>query len=169
MTVEYESHGLPLDEYQLSRADHRRQGEAEDIAAWVEREVAKAPPWSEERYQQFQELVERWTVPPPWEYMRWRVLRYCGHIQEVERHRRETRPDRGSQDKCCSECGKAPAVIVAFEVIGPVAEPPAAPREKSRNMVSRRGRMGRRTKTELEAENSALRAEVERLRRTAAE
>ncbi|AKA08810.1 hypothetical protein SAZ_23745 [Streptomyces noursei ZPM] len=29
--------------------------------------------------------------------------------------------------------------------------------------------MGRRTKTELEAENSALRAEVERLRRTVAE
>ncbi|WP_039629534.1 hypothetical protein [Streptomyces sp. 769] len=169
MTVEYESQGLPLDAYQLSRADHRRQGEAEDIAAWVERQLAKAPPWSEERFRQLQELLGSHATPPPWEYMRWRVRLYCRHVQEVERHCRETRPDMGARDKCCSECGKNPAVIVAFEVIGPAAEPPAPPREKSRNTVSRGGRVGRRTKAELEAEDSELRVEVERLHRTVAE
>ncbi|MFG2533155.1 hypothetical protein [Streptomyces sp. NPDC048516] len=56
MTVEYESHGLPLDAYQLSPADRRRQGAAEDIAAWVERQAAKSPPLSAEQFRQVQEL-----------------------------------------------------------------------------------------------------------------
>ncbi|MGY5080929.1 hypothetical protein ACWIGX_28195 [Streptomyces nigrescens] len=170
MSIEYESLGLPLGEYQLSRADHRRQREADGIAAWVEREVAKAPPWSEEKIREMQELFDSETGPPPWEYMRWRVRLYCGHIQEVERHRRASRPDEGvGADVPCAECGKDPAVIVAFEVVGPVAEPPMAPQVSSRNTASRRGSAGRRTKAELEAENSALRAEVERLRRTVTE
>ncbi|MFG2861710.1 hypothetical protein [Streptomyces sioyaensis] len=167
MTIEYESHGLPLDEYQLSRADHRRQREADEIAAWVERQVAKAPPWSEEQYQHVQAMLDSHTAPPPWEYMRWRVRLYCGHIQEIERHCRDARPDRGTQDIRCSECGKNPAVMVAFEMIGAVAEPPKAPKTKSRNTASDRGRSSRRTRADLEAENSALHAEVERLRRSA--
>lgn len=166
MKVAYESHGLPLDEYQLSRADHRRQSEGDEIAAWVERQVAKAPPWSEEQYQRVQAMLASHTAPPSWEYMRWRVRLYCGHIQEIERHCRDARPDRGTQDARCSECGKNPSVIVAFEVIGAVAEPPQAPRTKPQNTASRRGRTSRRTKADLEAENSALRAEVERLRRS---
>ncbi|WP_119203697.1 MULTISPECIES: hypothetical protein [unclassified Streptomyces] len=166
MTIEYESLGQPLGEYQLTRADHRRQQEAEDIAAWVEKQLAKAPRWSEEKIRQVQELFESCTVPPPWEYMRWRVRLYCGHIQEVKGLRRESRPDGRATDVCCSECGKSPAVIVAFEVIGPVAEPPAAPQVMPRNTASRPVPADRRTKAELEAENATLRAEVERLRRT---
>ncbi|REK90821.1 hypothetical protein DY245_08235 [Streptomyces inhibens] len=84
MKIEYESLGLPLGEYQLSRADHRRQREAEDIAAWVEHHLAKAPRWSEEKIREMLELFELSAVPPSWEYMRRRVRLYCGHIQEVE-------------------------------------------------------------------------------------
>ncbi|WP_159038785.1 hypothetical protein [Streptomyces sp. NRRL B-1140] len=65
--------GVPLEEYQLTRADHRRQDDAVAMADWVQRQLAKAPPW-------------------------W----HCGHIREVRCSRSKERPDGGvtGRERC---------------------------------------------------------------------
>lgn len=83
-------------------------------ADWVQRQLAKAPPWSDEQLEAVRELLG--PPPPPEEFTRWRVRLYCGHICEVIRPRRQERPDGGVTDKeRCAECGLGPSVIVAFE------------------------------------------------------
>jgi hypothetical protein len=105
---------MPLAEYQLTRADHRRQKEAATIADWVQRQVAKAPRLSDEQLEAIQELLG--PPPRPSEFARWRVRLYCGHIREVMCPRGRERPDAGITDyERCGECGLAPSVIVAFE------------------------------------------------------
>lgn len=106
--------GVPLEEYQLTRADHRRQEEAVAMADWVQRQVAKAPRWSDEKVKAIQELLG----PPTHhsEFARWRVRLYCGHIREERRSRSQERPDGGVTDhERCGECGLDPSVIVASE------------------------------------------------------
>ncbi|MFG2476592.1 hypothetical protein [Streptomyces fagopyri] len=106
--------GVPLEEYQLTRADHRRQEEAVAIMEWVRRQVANAPRWSDEKFRAMQELLG----PPsrPSEFVRWRVRLYCGHMHEVRRSRSQERPDGGITDhERCTECGLDPSVILAFE------------------------------------------------------
>ncbi|MFJ3898182.1 hypothetical protein [Streptomyces sp. NPDC090083] len=84
------------------------------IADWVQRQLAKAPPWSDEQFEEVQKLL--CPPAPPEEFMHWRVRLYCGHICEVTRLRRHERPDGGVTDKeRCAECGLNPSVIVAFE------------------------------------------------------
>jgi hypothetical protein len=105
---------VPLEGYQLTRADHRRQEEAVAMADWVQSQVAKTPRWSDEKFKAIQKLLG--PPPHPSEFARWRVRLYCGHIREVRRSRSQERPDGGVTDQVrCTECGLDPSVIVAFE------------------------------------------------------
>lgn len=166
MEVEYLRHGVPLADYQLTKADHRRQREAVQVHEWVQRQLAKAPPWSDKHWEEMRQLLGPPT--PPWELQRWRLRLYCGHVIEATRNRNNPRADGGGCDEeRCPECGLNPAVIVAFEPLGPAAEPPA---ESSSLMSSRSTQQppaDRRSKAELVAENNALRAELESLRNQA--
>ncbi|MET7718620.1 hypothetical protein [Streptomyces sp. NPDC005407] len=125
MEVEYLSHGVPLADYQLTKADHRRQQERVRAHEWVQRQVAKFPTsLSEESQERLRQLLG--PPIPPWKLHRWRLRLYCGHVIEAARIRQSPRPDEGVCDKeRCPECGLDPAVIVAFEPLGPVADPPA--------------------------------------------
>ncbi|WP_316784302.1 hypothetical protein [Streptomyces sasae] len=75
MEAEFLRHGVPLADYQLAKADHRRQQEAVQLHEWVERQLAKAPPWSEEKREQMVELLG--SPLPPWEFQRWRLREQC--------------------------------------------------------------------------------------------
>ncbi|MFF4532875.1 hypothetical protein ACFY1P_26835 [Streptomyces sp. NPDC001407] len=158
VTVRYQSQGLPLARYELSRADRRRQEEAESIARWVAEQLAKAPPLGPEQLKTIEALLSS-ADSSPREYARWRVRLFCGHIAEVERPADQDRPDERLWDKeTCSECGLSPAVIVAFEHIGLVCEPsppPTPPTPPARKKPSR---------AELELRVAALEKENERLR-----
>ncbi|WP_139140973.1 hypothetical protein [Streptomyces oceani] len=166
MPTQYQSSGSPLNSYELSRSDHRRQRDVENMHRWVEEQLAKAPPFSEEQAERLREMFRLDEPRQPWRYMRWRVRLYCGHVVEVERPRAWERPDGQTSDhEQCTECGKEPAIIVAFEPIAPVGEPPG---EEKRSPTPVRPRT-RRTNADLEAENTKLRTEVERLRRSAQE
>ncbi|MFD9280267.1 hypothetical protein ACFWD7_23685 [Streptomyces mirabilis] len=161
--VEYLCHGVPLADYQPTKADHRRQQEAVRTHEWVQRQVAKAPPWTEERRERMRELLG--PPIPPWELQRWRLRLYCGHIVEAARIRKSPRPDGGVCDKeACPECCLDPSVIVAFEPLGPLADPPPKKRSQKPSRPSRKPPADRRSKAELAAENEALRAELQALR-----
>lgn len=163
MEAEYLRHGVPLTGYQLTKADHCRQQEAVQDHEWVQHHVSKAPPWSDEHWEEICQLFGPPT--PPWELQRWRLRLYCGHVIEVTRNRKSPRPDGGVCDKeRCPECGLDPVVIVAFEPLGPVAEPPAEHRSQRPSGSSLKPPADRRSKAELVAENNALRAELEALR-----
>lgn len=164
MEVEYLRHGVPLADYKLTKADRHRQHEAVQAHEWIQRQLAKAPPWPEERWERMRQLLGPPT--PPWELQRWRLRLYCGHVVEATRIRQSPRPDGGVCDKArCPECGLDPAVIVAFEPLGPVAEPPADNRSRKQSSRSTRTPpVDRRSRAELVAENNALRAELESLR-----
>ncbi|MEV8023034.1 hypothetical protein AB0O76_43460 [Streptomyces sp. NPDC086554] len=114
MSADHQCYGVPLERYQLSRADHRGQQEAVDVAAWVAEQIAKAPRMSDE---QLETILEMLREPrPPVEKMTWRVRLYCGHIREVARPRSWLRPYQGTSGKeTCGDCGLDPALIVAFE------------------------------------------------------
>jgi len=99
------------------------------------------------------------SVPtPPSQMMRWRVRLYCGHIVETRRHCSMEQPTmHGSSSMVCTECGKKPAHIVAYEPLGfldqrPVPPAPAAPpRRPTRAQLERRI-------AELEAQLAATRS-----------
>ncbi|MCK9928833.1 hypothetical protein MXD62_16885 [Frankia sp. Mgl5] len=162
--VTYESHGVPLKEYQLTRADHRRQEGSEDIRRHVD---GLAEQWRAEEAadpvlragrqaaveQALKILFEART--PDHDLMRWRVRLYCGHITETQRHAETARPTmHGSSSMKCPECSKDPSTIVAYEPIGfadqrPV--PPPALKRPTRAQLERR-------LAELEAEVGDLRS-----------
>lgn len=84
------------------------------IADWLQRQLAKAPRWSDEKFKAIQELLG--PPPRPSEFVRWRVRLYCGHMREVRRSQSQERPDGGiTGHERCTECGLDPSVIVAFE------------------------------------------------------
>ena len=160
---EYLRHGVPLADYQLTNADHRRQHEAVEAHEWVQRQLAKAPPWSEERWKKMRELLG--PPLPAWELQRWRLRLYCGHIVAASRSRTSPRPDGGVCDNAaCPECGLDPAVIVAFEPLGPLSGPPPTKRSQRRTPSPQQPPADRRSKAELAAENAALHAELKALR-----
>ncbi|MEU2624645.1 hypothetical protein ABZ642_42155 [Streptomyces sp. NPDC007157] len=163
MEAEYLRHGMPLVDYQLAKADHRRQHEAVRLHEWVKRQLAMAPPWSEKKREQMLELLG--SPPPPWEFQRCRLRLYCGHIVEAARSRKSLRPDGGVCDKeTCPECGLDPSVIVAFEPLGPLADPPPERGSQKLDRSAQEPPTGRRSKAELAAENAAMRAELQALR-----
>ncbi|MFD8512246.1 hypothetical protein ACFV27_14275 [Streptomyces antimycoticus] len=135
--VEYESHGCPLENYQLTRGDHRQQEQSENIRRWAEKVLAEKE--AEERADPVLAAGRRAAADraldmlrsfqtPEREIMRWRVRLYCGHIVETRRHRENGKPTlHGSSSMQCPECGKDPSVIVAFEPIGLAGDPLAPP------------------------------------------
>lgn len=163
MEAEYLRHGVPLTDYQLTRADHRRQHEAVQDHEWAQRHAVQAPRWSDEHWEQMCQLLGPPT--PAWELQRWRLRLYCGHITEATRNRKSPRPDGRSCDKeRCPECGLDPAVIVAFEPLGPIASPSPDKHSPKPGRATRKPPADRRSKAELVAENEALRAELNALR-----
>ncbi|MER6356676.1 hypothetical protein N8I84_19735 [Streptomyces cynarae] len=166
--VEYESHGCPLEDYQLTRGDHRQQEQSENIERWVEKVLAAKE--AEERADPVLAAGRRAAADRALdmlrnfktaerEIMRWRVRLYCGHIVETRRHCENRKPTlHGSSSMQCPECGKDPSAIVAFEPIGLAGEPrsPVKPAPSSRPK--------RLTRTELERRVAALEKEIERLR-----
>lgn len=168
--VEHRSHGVPLVDYQLTRHDHGWQRTSERIREAVVREVAReqaeeeADPELRARRGAALERASdilRNSHQPDWQLMRWRVRLYCGHIAETRRHCTLREPTmHGSSSMRCPECGKDPAVIVAYEPLGLLARSPHGdvpceprPSKPSRAQLERRV-------AELEAEVSRLKAEA---------
>lgn len=166
--VEYESRGVPLEDYQLTRRDHRWQKDLEAICRAARRQVEQhfaqlredpemAARDQEARTRVLQEILSCRT--PDHLIMRWRVRLYCGHITETTRHAENAQPTlHGSSKMRCPECGQDPSAIVAFEPIGLVAEPSSPPTPSS-PPPSRKP-----TRAELERRVAALEAENARLR-----
>lgn len=166
--VEYESYGCPLEDYQLTRADHRQQKQSEDIRRWVEKRAADEE--AEERADPVLAAGRRAVVEkvlnmlhsrktPERDIMRWRVRLYCGHIVETRRHRENGKPTlHGSSSMKCPECGKDPSAIVAYEPIG-LAGQPLSPLKPAASLPTKRP-----THAELEQRVAALERENERLR-----
>lgn len=167
--VEYRSSGVPLEDYALTRHDHRRQKESEESGQWARQQAdednAKCradPARAERRRQAFAEvakLMESFKKQDH-EIMRWRVRLYCGHIIETAAHYTYTNPiDAGAYSKRCPECGEERSTVVAYEPIGLLAEPPeptSAPAPPPPKKPTR-AELERRVK-ELEKENEHLRA-----------
>ena len=153
-TVEYRSHGVPLEEYELTRKDDRDQKTAVDIHAHVKKLVAEwtaeeaADPGLKEARQQ--NVNRAWEMlralrTPDSQIVRWRIRLYCGHIAETQRHCEVEQPKAyGASSMRCPDCGMDPALIVAYEPMGPLAPPEGAfagrqPLEpKSRKALERR-------------------------------
>lgn len=166
--VEYENRGFPLEDYQLTRRDHRWQKDLEAICQAARQQVEQhsaqlrddpemAARDQEARTRVLQKIMSHRT--PDHLIMRWRVRLYCGHITETTRHAENAQPTlHGSSKMRCPECGQDPSAIVAFEPIGLVAEPPS-PQTPSSPSPSRKP-----TRAELERRVAALEAENARLR-----
>ncbi len=167
--VEYRSIGVPLEEYELTRGDHRRQKQSEESKEWARRQVeednAKCradPERAERRRQAFEnvaKLIQSFKKADH-EIMRWRVRLYCGHIIETEAHYTYTDPlSSGPYGRRCSGCGEDGQTIVAFEPIGLRGEPPEStePLPPPPKKKPTRAELERRVKT-LEEENERLRA-----------
>jgi hypothetical protein len=163
----HSSHGVPLQDYQLTRRDHHDQQIAEQIREAVAREAAKwraeeeaDPSLRARRAETVHRALEMIasSQPTDQEIMRWRVRLYCGHIAETRRHHTVMEPRmHGSSSMRCPECRMDPALIAAYEPIGLLAEPPTAhhplPRQPKRP-----------SRTQLEQRVAELEAEVRRLK-----
>lgn len=134
--VEYRSSGVPLEEYELTREDHRRQKQSEEISAsirlQVDEDIAKCqadPARAKRRRQAFEnvaKLIQSFKQADH-EIMRWRVRLYCGHIMEIEAHYTYADPlSAGSYGRRCSEREGDRQATVAFEPIGLRGAPPKA-------------------------------------------
>ncbi|MEU9111189.1 hypothetical protein AB0D04_05135 [Streptomyces sp. NPDC048483] len=168
--VEYENHGVPLEDYQLTHSDHRRQKQHEvssqSIARQVEEDLAKcrADPERAERrrvcFENAWKLMQSFKKPDH-EIMRWRVRLYCGHIAETRRHREVTTlTGHSPTSMTCPECGKDPSKIVAFEPIGLAGEPPPPPEPVAAPVPPPK----KPTRAQLERRVAALEKENQRLR-----
>ncbi|MFF9321674.1 hypothetical protein ACF1BP_35545 [Streptomyces sp. NPDC014735] len=167
--VEYRSHGVPLEDYELTRRDYRRQKESEEICQAAQRmadeDLAKCradPARAERRRQAFEEVAKLILTfeKHDHEIMRWRARLYCGHIVETRAHYSYTDPiSAGAHTKPCPECGAEDLTIVAYEPIGLLGErpepqqppPPQPPKRPTRAELERRV-------AALEEENKRLRA-----------
>ncbi|WP_097955719.1 MULTISPECIES: hypothetical protein [Streptomyces] len=171
--VEYRSRGVPLEAYELTREDHRRQKRSQEISEAVrlrvDEGIAKCQPdpaRAECRRQAFENVAKLMQSfkKADHEIMRWRVRLYCGHIMEREAHYTYADPlSAGSYGRRCSECGGGNRqTIVAFEPIGlrgvPTEEtgplPPPTPAKRPT-----RADLEQRVKS-LEKENERLRAKL---------
>lgn len=158
-----------MEEYVLTRADHRDQTQAEKIAEHARKLVdnhladlrQRLGPDGFEQHEN--ELCERLRPifarkTPDHELMRWRLRLYCGHIVIRIRHASMANPTmHGCSNQQCPECGKDPSSIVAYEPVGFVAEPPGTAEPAT---VARRP-----TRAQLEQRIQELEKENERLRK----
>lgn len=166
--VVYKSHGTPLENYQLTREDRRRQKETDERRTALERQFAK---WAaeeaadpvlkrgrEKRHIQALEMLASWVeVPADSELIRWRVRLYCGHFMETRRYPTSGNPT-GQESENCPECGQLHRNIVAYEPLGAVAQPPRPAAEPSSGPKKQtRAQLERRVAV-LEAENRQLKA-----------
>jgi hypothetical protein len=170
-SITYKSYGVPIESYELTRADHRDQRISDDIREavlqmsqkWREEEAAD-PGLRERRTAHARHVWETFfRVPTPdRDLTRWRVRLYCGHITETRRHRTMDHPTlHGSSSMLCPECGKDPARIVAYESLGSLDGQPASP--------STAPVPSRRTRAQLEQRIEQLEAELAAARRGATE
>lgn len=169
--MNYQSHGEPLETYELTRRDHHAQKQAESIRAHVDK---LAREWRAEeaadadlRRSRQQNVDRAWKMinaspTPGYQIMRWRVRLFCGHIVETSRHCDVDEPRKhGASSMRCPECGLDPAAIVAYAPIGRAAQPP--------NMSGAPAASPRRpTRQQLEKRVKQLEAELAELRRQAA-
>lgn len=116
--ADYISHGVPLEEYELTRTDRRAQRDLEEMRKHVKIQVAKfSKTISPEAAVRLAELFQTDKPAPP--KVRWRVRLFCGRITEVTRYAGSEAPNSGCQSyERCSECG-GDQVIVAYEALGP--------------------------------------------------
>ncbi|MCX5303191.1 hypothetical protein OG304_06960 [Streptomyces sp. NBC_00160] len=112
--VEYRSSGVPLEDYELTRGDHRRQKQSEEISEWARRQAEEDdaacradPERAEHRRQAFEDVAQllQSIRKADHEIMRWRVRLYCGHIIETEAH--YTYPDPLAAGSCVRRCSNA--------------------------------------------------------------
>jgi hypothetical protein len=97
-------------EYQLTRRDHLRQREAEQSREWVLREVAKAPPLTEEQREKVAALLRGIEGSP--DRRPWQLRLYCGHV--VVRDAAASNDDPfGESYLPCTVCGRDPAAVIA--------------------------------------------------------
>ncbi|MEU9127486.1 hypothetical protein AB0D08_05100 [Kitasatospora sp. NPDC048540] len=167
--VVHERHGVPLEAYELTRRDHASQKTSDQIRNAVnkqaeERQAKEAadPELGRQRNAHRAKALEmiRSFKNPDHQIMRWRVRLYCGHIVETKRHCSIANPTmHGSSSMRCPDCCKDPSVIVAYEPLGPVAEPPNA-----RKPPAQAPKSNRLTRTQLEQRIAALEAENARLK-----
>lgn len=162
----YEHRGDPLAEHVLTRADHRRQEDAERMAEHVRKIVDNAPPLSAEQATKIRSLLFG-TPTPRRDLMRWRVRLYCGHVVEWTAHRTHmTISSALSVGRACPTCGLDPATIVAAVPLGLMSDP-ADPRpdparlEAELASVSRRAAAAEREHRELSARATRLRHQLE--------
>lgn len=162
-TSEYRSHGVPLEEYELTRKDDRDQKTAVDIHAHVKKlaeewraEDAADPELKEARQRNVDRAWEmlRALRTPDSQIVRWRVRLYCGHIAETQRHCEVEQPKaHGASSMRCPDCGMNPALIVAYEPIGLLAPTEGAfAGRQPLTPKSRRALQRRLAKIEHEAE-----------------
>ncbi|WP_156623908.1 hypothetical protein [Mycobacterium sp. 852002-40037_SCH5390672] len=156
--VTHGSKGIPLESYELTREDHRRQKQCEDTHEAVERMFKEnpPPPLSDHQTARLRELLQ---PQPDYEIMRWRVRLYCGHVVETSRHCENDKPtNHGSVSMRCPQCAMDPAHIVAYEPIGLRGEPSQPvkqPKQPSKATLQRRLK-------KLEAEAEELRQQLRR-------
>lgn len=160
--TDYRSHGAPLETYELTRQDHRRQKDSEAARGWAKEQLAK---WRAEEQAapslsgrtdaariRVLKMMAAWGPTPDHDLMRWRVRLYCGNITETTRHRETAEPTmHGSSSERCPECGLDPVRIVAYEPIGLKAEASAPTPVPLRTDRPSRKQLEARI-TELEAE-----------------
>lgn len=161
----YEHRGDPLAEHILTRAEQKRQEEAERLAEHVRKIVNTAPPLSSEQAATIRRLLSE-TPTPPQDLMRWHVRLYCGHVVEMTAHRTHTTISSALvAGSACPTCGLDPATIVAAVPLGLVCEPAdpqldTAKLEAELACVSRRAAAAEREHRELSAQATRLRRQL---------
>ncbi|MFJ4680710.1 hypothetical protein [Kitasatospora sp. NPDC088783] len=165
----HQRHGVPLEAYELTRRDHASQKTSDQIRdavnkqveEWQAEEAANPELWRQRnaRREKALEMMGSFKTSDH-QIMRWRVRLYCSHIVETKRHCSMANPTmHGSSSMRCPDCGKDPSVIVAYEPLGLVVEPPNA-----RNAPVPAPKSNRLTRTQLEQRIAALEAENTRLK-----
>lgn len=158
----YEHCGDPLAAHILTRADHRRQNEAELMNEYVREIVDKAPPLTSEQVATIRTLLFS-NPTPPRDLMRWRVRLYCGHVVEWSAHRtHKTISSALHGGSTCPTCGLDPATIVSAVPLGLMTDP-ADPRPDPAELEAELARVSRRATT-AEREHRDLLARAARLR-----
>lgn len=170
--IDYRSHGVPLETYELTGKDHRDQRTADDIHAHVKKQAAQWQAAEAEdpklREARSKSVRRAWEIinsspTPDYQIMRWRVRLYCGHVVETTRHCEVVRPKaHGSSSMRCPDCGMGPAEIVAYEPLGMLAKSSTATTTQ-RQLKGRTRQSVEKRLAKIEAEAMDLREQLKHL------